>query len=182
MIRTRQVRGGSRFGNIISGSPTGVDRAVLDVALALGLDAAHTRRNVEDADGTLILNLGTLDGGTASTAAHARQRGQPCRVVAREEGIASAAFRDWLNSNRIATLNVAGPRESKWPGVFTRNLVGSWRRCWRRRALNPHPVGPPGPRAGIANRAGRSVQRGFRKVWIGCGAMIPCRGAFFWKI
>ena len=28
-------------------------------------DEARTRRNVEDADGTLILNLGELDGGTA---------------------------------------------------------------------------------------------------------------------
>ncbi len=34
---------------------------------------ARTRRNVEDADGTLILNLGTLDGGTALTVKLARQ-------------------------------------------------------------------------------------------------------------
>jgi len=79
---------------------------------------ARTRRNVEDADGTLILNLGVLDGGTALTVAHARQIGKPCLVVALEEGIEPATFRDWLAANHLAVLNVAGPRESKRPGVY----------------------------------------------------------------
>jgi len=133
---------------IISGGPTGVDRAGLDVALALGLAIgggcpqgrraedgiipdrypltetperdyqARTRRNVEDADGTLILNQGALDGGTALTVAHALKVGKPCWVVALEEGIDWAAFRDWLDENRIATSNVAGPRESQRSGVY----------------------------------------------------------------
>ena len=133
---------------IISGGQTGVDRAALDVACVLGLDVGgwcprgrraedgiipdryplaetpepdyetRSRRNVEDADGTLILNLGRLEGGTALTADHARQVGKPCLVVALEEGIEPAAFRDWLEEHRIAVLNVAGPRESKRPGVY----------------------------------------------------------------
>ena len=78
----------------------------------------RTRRNIEDSDGTLILNLGTLDGGTALTVAHARQIGKPCLIVALEEGIEPAAFRDWLAVNHITILNVAGPRESKRPGVY----------------------------------------------------------------
>jgi hypothetical protein len=133
---------------LISGGQTGVDRAALDVALALGLPVggwcpkgrqaedgripdryplvetpernyeARTRRNVEDSDGTLILNLGQLDGGTALTVAHARQVGKPCLIVALEERITPAAFRDWLAANHITVLNVAGPRESKRPGVY----------------------------------------------------------------
>ncbi|HRZ05562.1 MAG TPA: putative molybdenum carrier protein [Candidatus Competibacteraceae bacterium] len=133
---------------IVSGGQTGVDRAALDVGLALGLAVGggcprgrraedgqipdrypltetpernyqtRTRRNIEDADGTLILNLGTLDGGTALTASHARQIGKPCLIVALEEGIAPAAFRDWRATNHITVLNVAGPRESKRPGVY----------------------------------------------------------------
>ena len=133
---------------IVSGGPAGVDRAALDVGLALGLPVggwcpqgrraedgviparyplvetperhyeARTRRNIEDSDGTLILNLGRLDGGTALTVAHARQIGRPCRVVALEEGITPAAFRDWLAAHHIRVLNVAGPRESKRPGVY----------------------------------------------------------------
>lgn len=66
-------------------------------------------------DGTLILNLGKLDGGTALTVAHARQIGKPCLVVALEEGIEPATFRDWLKENSITVLNVAVPREN----VFT---------------------------------------------------------------
>ena len=92
---------------IISGGQTGVDRAALDVALALGLAVgggcpkgrraedgiipdrypltetpepnyeARTRRNVEDADGTLILNRGKLDGGTALTAATPARSASP---------------------------------------------------------------------------------------------------------
>ncbi len=133
---------------IISGGQTGADRAGLDVGLALNIPVGgwcpqgrraedgiiharypltetpeadydtRTRRNVEDSDGTLILNLGTLDGGTALTVILARQMGKPCRVVALEEGIEPTAFREWLDKNRITVLNVAGPRESKRPGVY----------------------------------------------------------------
>jgi len=133
---------------ILSGGQTGVDRAALDVGLALNIPVGgwcpqgrraeddiipdryplvetpeadydtRTRRNVEDADGTLILNRGALDGGTALTVTHARQIGKPCLIVALEAGIEPAAFRDWLDENHIAVLNVAGPRESKRPGVY----------------------------------------------------------------
>ena len=133
---------------IVSDGQTGVDRAALDVGLALGLALGgwcprgrraedgripdryplvetpernyptRTRRNIEDSNGTLILNLGTLDGGTALTVAHARQIGKPCLIVALEEGIEPATFREWLAANHIAVLNIAGPRESKRPGVY----------------------------------------------------------------
>ncbi|HRD64855.1 MAG TPA: putative molybdenum carrier protein [Candidatus Competibacter sp.] len=133
---------------IISGGQTGVDRAGLDVALALGLSAGgwcpqgrlaedgtipdryplmetlesdyeiRTRRNVEDSDGTLILNRGALDGGTALTADYARQIGKPCLIVALEEEFDPERFRVWLDEHRIRVLNVAGPRASKRPGVY----------------------------------------------------------------
>jgi hypothetical protein len=133
---------------IVSGGQTGVDRAALDVGLALGLTVGgwcpqgrraedgripdryplvetpernyqtRTRSNVEDADGTLILNQGPLDGGTALTVDDARQGGKPCWVVALETGIEPAAFRAWLAAHHITVLNVAGPRESKQPGVY----------------------------------------------------------------
>ena len=133
---------------LISGGQTGVDRAALEVGLALDLAVgggcpqgrrtedgripdryplvetpernypARTRRNIEDSDGTLILNLGTLDGGTALTVAHARQIGKPCLVVALEAGIEPATFREWLAAHHIQVLNIAGPRESKRPGVY----------------------------------------------------------------
>ena len=133
---------------IISGGQTGVDRAGLDAALALNVpvggwcprdrraeDGAipdryplmetperdyeiRTRRNVEDSDGTLIFNRGMLDGGSALTVDHARQIGKPCLIVALEEGIDPARFRAWLDEHRIRILNVAGPRESRRPGIY----------------------------------------------------------------
>ena len=140
-VNTRHLR-------IVSGGQTGVDRASLDVALDLGLPAGgwcpkdrraadgripdcyplretlasdydtRTRRNVEDSDGTLILNSGELDGGTALTAHHAEVIDKPCLVVALETGIEPAAFHTWLNRHQIAVLNVAGPRENLRPGVY----------------------------------------------------------------
>ena len=56
----------------------------------------RTRRNVEDSDGTLILNLGKLESGTALTAKLAQQIGKPHLVVALEDGIEQAAFQAWL--------------------------------------------------------------------------------------
>jgi len=49
---------------------------------------------------------------------YARQIGKPCLVVALEEGIEPATFRDWLAENHITVLNVAGPRASQRPGVY----------------------------------------------------------------
>ena len=157
---------------IVSGGQTGVDRAALEVGLALGLAVggwcprgrraedgripdcyplvetperhyeARTRRNIEDADGTLILNLGKLDGGPALTACHARQIGKPCLVVALEEGIEPAAFREWLAANHIQVLNVAGPRESQRPGVY----AAAYRCLETLLGVSPHSITATPPR------------------------------------
>lgn len=79
----------------------------------------RTRQNVIDSDGTLILNIGELSDGTLATQRFAERFGKPCLVVQLEsgiEGIRQAC--EWLRVHRIATLNVAGPRESKRPGIY----------------------------------------------------------------
>jgi hypothetical protein len=133
---------------ILSGGQTGVDRAALDVALALGLpcggwcprgrraedgpiDARYplretkssrypprTARNVQDADATLILTRGAPDGGTALTARLAERRGKPCLVVDLSGPVSVKALRAWLTRHRVRVLNVAGPRESSQPGIY----------------------------------------------------------------
>lgn len=136
---------------IISGGQTGVDRAALDFAidhgypydgwiphgreaedgpipltyqlteLPVGGYRQRTKRNVEDGDGTLIINIGPLDGGTLATQVFARKLGKPCFVAQLDtnglECIATDAV-EWLHSHRVAILNIAGPRESKRPGVY----------------------------------------------------------------
>lgn len=135
---------------IVSGGQTGVDRAALDMALALGIHCSgwcpqgrraedgvipdcyplretsgknyhiRTEWNVRDSDATLILNLGPLEGGTARTVEAARQLQRPCLVIGLEYEPDPITVCEWLRRHRIRKLNIAGPRESKWPGIHDR--------------------------------------------------------------
>jgi hypothetical protein len=81
----------------------------------------RTRRNVEDSDATLIVNLGELDGGTLATRVFAENAGKPCLVVQGDSGITDEMVEtviNWLDLHKVKTLNVAGPRESKRPGIY----------------------------------------------------------------
>ena len=132
---------------IISGGQTGVDRGALDAAIALGvphggwcprgrlaedglvparyrLDETEspdypqrTERNVLDADATLILCRGAPTGGTELTRQLAAAYGKPHLVVDLAQPVDPDAIRRWLAEQGISVLNVAGPRESQWPGA-----------------------------------------------------------------
>ena len=134
---------------IVSGGQTGVDRAALDSARALGLQRGgwcpsgriaedgrlqlryrlvetpspdywqRTEWNVRDSDGTLIINRGRLDGGTLATARYALEaHAKPVYLVEIGRRIRRERFRAWVARHRIRVLNVAGPRESKRPGIY----------------------------------------------------------------
>ena len=133
---------------IISGGQTGVDRAALDVAMVCGLacggwcphgriaedgpiasryplhetpSAAYAQRtewNVRDADGTVVLNRGPLDGGTLQTMECAKHLAKPCMVIDVDHVASVSNVCEWLAQHRIRVLNVAGPRESKQPGIY----------------------------------------------------------------
>ena len=84
--------------------------------------AERTWLNVRDADGTLILTRGSPEGGTKLTVSYARDAARPCLVL----DLAAPGFdrhaalddvRSWLAAEQIAILNVAGPRETKAPGI-----------------------------------------------------------------
>jgi Circularly permutated YpsA SLOG family len=136
-----------RVEKIISGGQTGVDRAALDVALAMGIDCGgwcpkgrraedgpiasryplvetastaysqRTKRNVRDSDGTLILSRGQPRGGTLLTQRTALELGKPCLSIDLGAPAALAEIREWLDHNAVGVLNVAGPRESQSPGI-----------------------------------------------------------------
>ena len=82
--------------------------------------AVRTRWNVRDSDGTLVLTSGELSDGTLKTVEYACKAGKPCLVVQLDhpDHPDSGAIKDWLLANSIRTLNVAGPRESKRPGIY----------------------------------------------------------------
>lgn len=90
----------------------------------------RTRQNVIDSDATLILNLGDLNGGSRATQRFAEDLQKPCLVV-QLDAVAQAdeaneanvdRVRAWLATGRVAVLNVAGPRESKRPGIYRQTL------------------------------------------------------------
>lgn len=136
---------------IVSGGQTGIDRVALDAAIDTGLQhggwcpkgklaedgiipgkyelsetesknyAVRTERNVEDSDGTLIIYLAPISGGTALTARLAAKHGKPCfkldfggidqaNLKTNVESISS-----WIKENQIRVLNIAGPRHSSTP-------------------------------------------------------------------
>jgi hypothetical protein len=83
---------------------------------------------VEDSDGTLILCVAEPTGGTALTAAICRQLGRPCLIINAEilsAEDAAAQARRFLTRHGVRVLNVAGPRESGWPGghEYARKVV-----------------------------------------------------------
>lgn len=143
---------------IVSGGQTGADRGALDFAIERGyphggyaphgreaedgkiplmyqlLELVHggyrqrTRRNVEESDGTLIINSGDLDGGTRATQVFAQRLNKPHLVVQLDHGVTAEVVEsviEWVQQHDIKTMNVAGPRESKRLGIYslTRELL-----------------------------------------------------------
>lgn len=138
---------------IISGGQTGVDRAGLDAAMEAGipsggfcpkgrlaedgtiparypqeeLEAAEytvrTERNVVESDGTLILNVGELSGGTLHTLEYARKHARPWLIVQLDAEHDATAVTRWIADQKIRVLNIAGPRESKCPGLHDKALT-----------------------------------------------------------
>ena len=132
---------------IVSGGQTGVDRAALDAALELGMPcggwcpqgraaedgpideryplretpsadyAQRTEWNVRDSDGTLVLTRGAPNGGTAQTIDMAAQLGKPRLVLDLDARPQAPAVHAWASAYHITVLNIAGPRESKSPGI-----------------------------------------------------------------
>ncbi len=134
---------------IVSGGQTGVDRAALEMAIALGI--AHggwcprgrlaedgsvpsryelienesteykvrTAQNVTDSDATLILHERPLSGGTLLTKRVAARLSKP-HACFRITSESAVAIGRWLDQVRPEVLNIAGPRESSDPGIQQR--------------------------------------------------------------
>jgi hypothetical protein len=81
----------------------------------------RTELNVIHSDATLIINRGKLDGGTSATVGFCQEHDKPCGVVQLERVTveqAAISIRYFLSQAKPRTLNVAGPRESKCPGIY----------------------------------------------------------------
>jgi len=91
------------------------------VELDSAMHRVRTEQNVMDADATLIFTRGEATGGTALTVQYAQQYKKPFLLVdVMDTGTDEAAvgIEKWLDETRPTVLNVAGPRESKSPGMY----------------------------------------------------------------
>jgi Circularly permutated YpsA SLOG family len=85
----------------------------------------RTKRNVRQSDGTTILSLDEkLSGESALTLSYARHANKPVLHIHNSEtghdplSHQVRRLKDFIESNAIEVLNVAGPRESNEPGVY----------------------------------------------------------------
>lgn len=79
----------------------------------------RTELNVKDSDGTLILFRRAITRGTALTKRCAEHYRKPllCIDLSRPSDNRRETVRDWIVKHQIATLNIAGPRESSASGI-----------------------------------------------------------------
>lgn len=146
---------------IISGGQTGADRAGLDFALEKGIPCGgycpkgriaedgpidvkypltemaskdylvRTKKNVQEADGTIIFTLGPLGRGSKRTMDFCTELNKPCLWIdGQDDGVdyVDSEFEfgqriaAWIEKHDVQVLNVAGGRESKSPGIHTFTL------------------------------------------------------------
>ncbi len=82
---------------------------------------ARTEKNILESDGTLIASTGRLDGGSALTLRLCSRYNKPCLCInlsATDPQEAAKRLLAWMDEHDIRVLNVAGPRESKAPGIY----------------------------------------------------------------
>ena len=136
---------------VISGGQTGVDRGALDAALVVGIEhggwcprgrlaedgriperyhlqetasaeyVVRTEQNVIISEATLILHVGTVSGGTKLTRRLSNKHQRPCLLVELIDSPDPGETRQWLEELEVEILNVAGPRESSFPGLGSRS-------------------------------------------------------------
>jgi hypothetical protein len=83
--------------------------------------AARTFQNVKDSDGTVIFYFGDIRGGTEYTVKCCIEQKRTYRLIdATNLSVQDAAslIGDFVRKNKIDILNVAGPRQSQWPGGY----------------------------------------------------------------
>jgi hypothetical protein len=87
--------------------------------------SVRTERNIMDSDGTLILSHGELTGGSVLTKTLAGKHQRPCLHIDLNnmaEFEAAMEIVHWITQHGVETLNVAGSRASKDPGIYNATL------------------------------------------------------------
>jgi Circularly permutated YpsA SLOG family len=98
----------------------------------------RTSQNAKDSDGTVIVYPGKLSGGTEQTVRFCIEQGRAHELIDASNvstDKAAQLIANFVRENKIEILNVAGPRQSQWPGGYDyayRALEIFLARCSRR--------------------------------------------------
>jgi hypothetical protein len=89
------------------------------------LYSERTEWNVRDADATLVLLLSTTmppDNGTTFTIEKVTELQKPLKIIFLNDDIVTNTSQvlQWMNDHQVKMLNVAGPRESNCPGIYSK--------------------------------------------------------------
>jgi hypothetical protein len=116
-----------------------IDEKYALVELSSSSYPERTKRNVRESDGTVILSLSeNLSGGSALSLSYAQHANKPVLHLDNGEtgrdplSLQARRLKDFMESNAIKVLNVAGPRESNEPGVY-RFTLEILRQYWQER-------------------------------------------------
>jgi hypothetical protein len=89
--------------------------------LEVGGFTERTWQNVKDSDGTLVIYSAKLSGGTEQTVRFCIEQQRPHQLIDASKTSAQEGARliaDFVRTTKIDVLNVAGPRQSEWPGGY----------------------------------------------------------------
>jgi hypothetical protein len=172
--RERASMRAAMIDKVISGGQTGADRAALDAALACGVPhggwcpkgrlaedgvipdryeltetegssyLARTERNVKRSDGTVILTMEGLTGGSARTADFARRHRKPflhLELQDMSDAEAASLLANFAGTHDVRRLNVAGPSAGSEPAIYARVLSVMCRVLSGREGVNGVEVG-----------------------------------------
>ena len=102
----------------------------------------RTEKNITASDGTLICSFGPLTGGSALTEALALKHNRPCLHIDfnyYSPTKAVTTVEKWLAEHALNIVNVAGPRASGEPRIYTAvyTLLTSVNWTWNRGRCEP---------------------------------------------
>lgn len=121
-----------------------LDQIIPEIYLLKETDSSEysvrTKLNIRDSDGTLVIVPGfpmTTTNGTLLTIEEAKRMQKPLLVfdlVSKEKNV--NLITEWMQHHHIKILNIAGPRESKSPGIYQLTIELLAKIKWHQRADN----------------------------------------------
>ncbi len=103
-----------------------IPKKYLLVETATSEYSERTKLNIKDYDGTLIILPSKeieITDGTILTIKEVEKTNKPHLIIYLSEKPRVVLISKWITTNNISTLNIAGPRESQNPGIYSKSYL-----------------------------------------------------------